>query len=238
MKFAVISDIHGNADALEAVLKDIESKRVDVIYCTGDIVGYGPYPNQVVERIRCNEIPTVRGNYDHSVGSNTAVCGCRFEDGKKEEVGVQSLIWSQGNTTSQNKKWLSMLPVQIWLELSNRKILFVHGSTRTDKEYLFEDSAALEEIAEEANFDILICGHTHKPFHKTVKGIHFINAGSVGKPKHKPGDPRGTYVIVNVEEDSVQVSIEYVSYDYEKAAQAVIDAGLPEQLADNLRGIL
>jgi putative phosphoesterase len=236
MKFAVISDIHANIDALEIALKDIEQNEIDMIYCTGDLVGYAPFPNEVIESIRSRQIPTLQGNYDKRVGEELS--GADTKDKNAMDPSAQVLHWTQEHTSEENKRLLRELPKQLWTEVEGKKVLLVHGSTRRNNEYLYENSKELEEIAVEADFDVLIFGHTHKPFHQVVKGIHFINAGSVGKPKHASGDARGTYVIVDVSMDHVEVEIRYVAYDHEKVAHDLIEAGLPERFADNLRGIL
>lgn len=236
MKFAVISDIHGNIDALEMVLKDIEQNEIHKVYCTGDLVGYGPYPNEVIESIRHREISTLQGNYDKRVVEE--VLESDTKDQNAMDPSTQVRHWTQEHTSVENKKWLRELPKELSIEDEGKKILLVHGSTRRNNEYLYENSEELEEIAENAEFDVLIFGHTHKPFHQVVKGIHFINAGSVGKPKHAQGDSRVTYVIVDITADSIEVEVRYITYDYEKAAKAMLDAGLPVKFADNLRGHL
>ncbi len=236
MKFAVISDIHGNIDALEAILKDIEQNEIHKVYCTGDLVGYGPYPNEVIERIRHRGIPTLQGNYDKLVGEE--LLEADTEDQSTMDPSAQVRHWTKEHTSVENKKWLKELPKELSVEDEGKKILLVHGSTRRNNEYLYENSEELEEIAENAEFDVLIFGHTHKPFHQVVKGIHFINAGSLGKPKHAQGDARGTYVILDVVGNQIEVEIRYVAYDYEKVAKAMLDAGLPVKFADNLRGHL
>jgi putative phosphoesterase len=236
MKFAVISDIHGNIDALAAVIWDIESSGIEKIYCTGDVVGYGPYPNDVIEVIKSMQIPTLQGNYDKRVGEEVLEADTKAQNAMDPSIQVRH--WTQEHTTVENKKWLKELPKELSIEDEGKKILLVHGSTRRNNEYLYENSEELEEIAENAEFDVLIFGHTHKPFHQVVKGVHFMNAGSVGKPKHAQGDARGTYVIVDVTADHVKVEVRYIAYDYEKAAKAILDAGLPEKFADNLRGHL
>ncbi|MFT9495972.1 metallophosphoesterase family protein [Anaerosolibacter sp.] len=238
MKLAVISDIHGNIDALEAVLKDIEKNKINIIYCTGDLVGYGPYPNEVIEKIRTRQIPTLQGNYDKSVGEELFACGCDYKDKNTMDLGAKSLYWSQEHTSEENKRWLRELPKQLWVEAENKKVILVHGSTRKNNEYLYENSKELEEIAIEANFDVLIFGHTHKPFHQTIREVHFVNAGSVGKPKHAEGDARGTYVLVDVTTNDVEVEVRYIAYDHEKVARDLVTAGLPEKFSDNLRGFL
>jgi len=233
MKIAMITDIHSNIFALEAVLKDIEDKEIENIYCLGDLVGYGPFPNEVINLIREKNIPTVQGNYDQSVGGELFACGCDYKDDKAMEIGAKSLYWSQENTTEENKKWLRELPEKIEFEAEGQKILLVHGSPRKNNEYLYEESKELEEIADMINADIMVCGHTHKPFHKKVKGIHMINAGSAGKPKH--GNPKATYMIIDLNADDISTEIVEVQYDYEKMAKAIENSEIPSEFAEKIR---
>ena len=233
MKIAIITDIHSNIFALEAVLKDIENKGIENMYCLGDLVGYGPFPNEVINLIKEKNIPTVQGNYDQSVGEELFACGCDYKDDKVMELGAKSLYWSQENTTDENKKWIRELPEKIEFELEGQKILLVHGSPRKNNEYLYENSKELEEIADIINANIMIFGHTHKPFYKQVKGIHMINAGSAGKPKH--GNPNATYMIIDVNIDDIKTKMVEVEYDYEKMAKAIEDSEIPSGFADKIR---
>ncbi|MBF8983208.1 metallophosphoesterase family protein [Lutibacter sp. B2] len=233
MKIAIITDIHSNIFALEAVLKDIENKGIDMIYCLGDLVGYGPFPNEVIHLIKEKNISTIQGNYDQSVGEGLFACGCDYKDDKVMALGTKSLYWSQENTTDENKKWLKELPKKIEFEVKGQKILLVHGSPRKNNEYLYENSKELEEIANIIDADIMVCGHTHKPFHKQVKGIHMINSGSVGKPKH--GNPNATYMIIDVNIDDIKTKMVEVEYDYEKMAKAIEDSEIPSEFADKIR---
>ncbi|QEK11047.1 metallophosphoesterase family protein [Crassaminicella thermophila] len=233
MKIAIITDIHSNIFALEAVLKDIENKGIENIYCLGDLVGYGPFPNEVINLIKDKNIPTVQGNYDQSVGEELFACGCDYKDNKAMELGAKSLYWSQENTIEENKRWLRELPKKIELEVEGQKVLLVHGSPRKNNEYLYENSKELEEIADIIHADIMICGHTHKPFHKKVKGIHMINAGSAGKPKH--GNPNATYMIIDIDSNGVRTQIVEVAYDYEKMAKAIENSEIPSEFAEKIR---
>ncbi|WP_053956260.1 metallophosphoesterase family protein [Inediibacterium massiliense] len=233
MRIAMITDIHSNIFALEAVLKDIKNKGVDCIYCLGDLVGYGPFPNEVIHLIRERNIPTVQGNYDQSVGEELFACGCDYKDDESMALGTKSLYWTQENTTEENKSWLRALPQRIELQVKGRKILLVHGSPRRNNEYLYEDAKELEEIADMVHADIMVCGHTHKPFYKKINGLDVINAGSVGKPKH--GNPNATYMIIGIEESHITTKIIEVIYDYEKMAQAIEDSEIPNEFAQKIR---
>jgi len=233
---AVFGDIHGNLPALKAVLKDIESRSYDKRYCLGDLVGYGTYPNEVIEMIREMQIPTIYGNYDEGVGKNSDDCGCAYKSKHARELGNRSIAWTNRNTSEQNKIILRSLPFSQTIDLEGLRILFVHGSPRKVNEYLYEDrpERSVERLFENSDVDIIICGHTHLPYHRTLSnGKQIINAGSVGKPKD--GDPRAGYIVVSVEDQVLSVEFIRVAYDVEKAAKAIEVSEMPNEFAQLLR---
>src|SRR4029079_8764590 len=130
MSIAIISDIHGNLPALEAVLKDIARRRPTAVYCLGDLVGYGAFPNEVVSRIRAENIPTIMGNYDDGVGYDRDDCGCAYRDPDEKARGQESLMWTRTQTTTDNKTFLRSLNPDIRLTEGDKRILLVHGSPR------------------------------------------------------------------------------------------------------------
>lgn len=182
MRIAIFSDIHGNSLALVAVLKDISTRDIDIKCCLGDLVGYGAYPNEVIELIHNNHIPTIMGNYDDGVGFDRSECGCAYKDEKSIELGHRSLAWMKEHVTPENKVYLRGLLQRLEFTVYNKKVLLVHGSPRKINEYLFEerpDESILRMINNE-NVDILICGHTHLPYVKSLQGKYLINTGSAG----------------------------------------------------------
>jgi len=233
MKLAVLSDIHANLYALEAVWADLQAQKPDAVYCLGDLVGYGAHPNQVIEFIRRQHIPTVMGNYDDGVGFDQDDCGCAYRDPDDRLRGQQSLMWTREHTTAESKAFLQSLLVQIRLEDRRPHLLLVHGSPRKINEYLYEDrpEASFERIARLAGCDVLLFGHTHLPYRKSVAGTLFVNAGSVGKPKD--GDPRAGYVLFS---SGLRHRVEFrrVTYDVAAAAATVRQAGLPDYFAQLL----
>lgn len=236
MRIAVISDIHGNLYALEAVLKDIEAKGVSNIYCLGDLVGYGPRPNEVIELIKRNNISTVMGNYDDAIGNMRFVCGCDYKDEKALRLGESSIVWTKENTSEENKGWLRELPGEIRLLVSGLRILLVHGSPRALNEYLYENTAegCLKELMAENNTDVLVCGHTHLPYVKKLAKGYVVNAGSAGKPKH--GNPDVTYVIIDADGGSgLKTEIREVPYNHEETAGEIENFGLPAEFAQIIR---
>lgn len=235
MKIAVISDIHGNLYALQAVLSDIILNKVDMVYCAGDVVGYAPFPNEVIDLIRLNNIPSVLGNYDDTIANNRLVCGCDYKNEKAQALGEISIAWTRDHVTEVSKEYLRSLPSEIRFAAGQYEAVIVHGSPRRLNEYLHRDTPReyLLQLLNDSACDILLCGHTHIPYHLSPgPGKHVVNAGSAGKPKH--GDPSATYVILNFT-GGLTVSIRKVSYDVEAAARSLVVSGLPVEYADMLR---
>lgn len=259
MKIAFFSDIHANLPSLEAVLADIDSRKPDAIYCLGDLVGYAPWPNEVVQQIRSRYIPTIAGNYDEGVGNASDDCGCAYKTDEDKARGEDSITYTNRVIGKEERVYLRTLPRHIRLEFEiskgsrdNKKLqlLMVHGSPRKINEYLFadRDKKSMVRIMEQANADIMLFGHTHKPYHQKFASEeegatafrHAINIGSVGKPKD--GDNRACYVMLELDEkttreDPASFKVEFirVPYDVEKAAHAVEESLLPNEFADMLR---
>lgn len=232
MEIAILSDIHANLHALEAVWADLEAQRPDAVFCLGDLVGYGAYPNEVVDFIRAREIATLMGNYDEGVGFDLDDCGCVYRDPADIRRGQESLYWSREHTTEENKAYLRDLPLNIRETIADWRILFVHGSPRKINEYLYADrpAATFERIAKMADCDVLFFGHTHLPYQKQVQNTLFVNTGSVGKPKD--GDPRAGYVLLALNsKNAPETEFRRVEYDVAAAARAVRASGLPDHFA-------
>lgn len=233
MRIAVIADIHSNVYALEEILKDIESKNTDLTVCLGDLVGYYPFPNEVINLIRTKKIITIMGNYDEAVGNELMACGCDYPDPKDAANAGISLNWTIYETTDENRTFLRGLPREVLMTFEKKKVRFVHGSPRQINEYLKENSKEASEVMADLSEDILVCGHTHKPYYKMYGEKLLVNAGSAGKPK--TGSPNANYSIITIIEDKVDIQIEEVAYDYEKTAKATEDAGLPKEFAEIIR---
>lgn len=232
----VFSDIHANLPALKAVLADMDQQGLQNRYCLGDLVGYGTFPNEVVSAIRSSKIPTILGNYDQGVGNNSDDCGCAYRDEVAKALGQQSIAWTNAHTTDENKAFLRRLPLQLLLQVGDLKVVLVHGSPRKVNEYLYEDrpASSLERLLDLAEADVLVCGHTHLPYHRVLpSGRHVINVGSVGKPKD--GDPRACYTVFEADGRDLRVQFIRVPYDIEAAASAIETSEMPDVFAGMLR---
>ena len=231
---AVITDIHANHPALQAALERIDQLGIERVYCGGDLVGYGPHPNDVCALVEDRQIPTIYGNYDYAIARELEDCGCAYVTQHDRELGRQSVDWTLAHTNQRSKTFMRGLPFDLRFALAGQRVRLVHGSPRKVNEYLFEDKPArtFERIAAGADCDVLVFGHTHQPWNHEYGGVVFVNCGSVGKPKD--GDPRASFAILEPDHDHAAVRIERVEYDAEGVAREVASAGLPAAYAEKL----
>lgn len=244
MKYALISDIHANLPALEAVLADVDARPdVGATYHLGDLVGYSPWPDDVVRLLRERAIPGIAGNYDSTTATDYKHCGCRYEDARQEELAHLSYEWTRAHITDDTKRFLGSLPFRIDVRphgghVAGPRLILVHGNPVLNTVYWTEDRSdrfciqMAESVSAKAG-DVIAFGHTHQPWHREVEGVHFVNTGSVGRPKD--GDPRAGYALVAMSDDSVAVEFVRVAYDVERAMEGVRSSELPDDFAEHLR---
>lgn len=237
MKYAIISDIHANIDALEPVLSRIEGAGVDRMVCLGDVVGYNANPNECADILRGRNIPTILGNHD------AVACGLE-EPWGFNPVALAAAMWTREQLSPANLEWLKSLPDA----LNFGSFVVVHGAPKNHNTYLFswEDILPHLYFLEEQNCDICMMGHTHTPGIFSADGVYtvdddsrfclgdeksfFVNPGSVGQPRD--GDPRAAFGLLDT--DTRMYEQVRVSYQVMKAANRVIEAGLPQFLAERL----
>lgn len=245
MKLALLGDIHANLPALEAVLANIDLRSdVDAILHAGDLVGYGPWPNETVALIREGRIPGVAGNYDSTVATDHDHCGCRYENPRQEELAHRGYEWTRSRAWPETKRFLGSLPFRLDVRpagghTSGAQLILVHGAPTRNTLYLDADRrdeflATMAGKAAAREGDLLAFGHTHIPWRREVAGVHFLNVGSVGKPKD--GDWRAAYALVDFGPEGTPVSeIVRVEYDIDRATDGIRENGLPEEFAILLR---
>jgi len=206
-RIALFSDVHGNASALDAVLAQIDAQDVNSVYCLGDLVGYGPDPTGVIQRIREREIPTIMGNYDEGIGLRRGGCGCYYATDEARADGHESYEFTNSVLDEADHRWLASLPKALKLEIESIRVVLAHGSPRKNNEYLLPDRTEeqLIRLAENAEADVVCVGHVHVPYHRSMSTaagstVHYASCGSVGKPKD--GDPRAGWIELLIGDES------------------------------------
>jgi putative phosphoesterase len=234
MKLAIFGDIHGNIEALRAAYRAVEFEA-DKIYHLGDLGGYAPFVNEVTDFLIEHSIDGVQGNYDDAVANEREHCGCKYKDPVQEQMASLSYEWTKIHTTQKTKEYLKGLPIERHFVIHGKKISLFHAAPHKNNLYWFEDRPEkfFMEMAGKSDADILIYGHTHKPYRKDFGEKVFINAGSVGKPKD--GDPRACTALIELGSDMVRTEFLRIDYDIDKTAAAIVEKGLPEYFADKLR---
>jgi predicted phosphodiesterase len=236
MNFAIFSDIHGNLEALEAILQDAQERNCTHFVCLGDVVGYNANPHECVARVREMDCPIVKGNHDEQASL--------IESSRDfNELAEHAIEWTREHLTDSDKKWLRDLP----LERQVRDFTIVHATLDTPAQwgYVFNN---LDAVASFTYQHTAVCffGHTHVPMafvrddgvrrvkvdqlRIEVGKKYFINTGSVGQPRD--GDSRAAYCIYRMEDNLVEQR--RVKYDLPTAQQKIIAAGLPRLLAERL----
>lgn len=215
MLLGVISDVHANRVALDAVLDDMP--RVDGLVCAGDVVGYNPWPADCVAAIRERDVPTVMGNHDRAVASGTAF---RFND--MARAGVEH---ARDELDEGALEWLSDLPDD--RVVADGRVKLVHGHPDDPDRYTYPGEFAPSFLGSE---DALVMGHTHVQSHAAYEEGIVMNPGSVGQPRD--GDPRAAYALLDLDEMTVEER--RVDYDIEAVVEAVREAGLPDRIGRRL----
>lgn len=243
MELALLSDVHANLHALEAVLAHLDAHPVDATYHLGDLVGYLPFPNEVVARIHARGIVGVAGNYDSTVARGAEHCGCRSESPAQEALAHTSYAFTVRECSAHTKQLLGALPFSLQLRprgghAAGPQVVLVHGTPTLNTVYWTGDRSDdfCRKMAERAGLragDLIAFGHTHKPWRRVVDEMHFVNTGSVGRPKD--GDWRAGYVRVVLGVAPPQVEFIRLPYDVEAAIAAVATAGLPTEFGQQLR---
>ncbi len=221
-----LSDLHGNCDALKAILEEV---RYDAAFCLGDLVDYGPEPAGCIDWARGNGIVTVRGNHDNAVAFGVD-CGCGYAY-KHLSVATREYTWSA--LGHNDLAFLAGLPMLVEKELDCIKIMLAHGSPKSFFDYIYPDMPGerLEELTEGISCEYLAVGHTHKPAILKTGRMTVLNPGSVGQPRD--GDARASCMVFDTA--TRDASVARVEYDIEAACRK-IRAGMPH--ADELEAIL
>ncbi len=233
MKVALIADIHGNCDALESVVRHAHSKGVHRFWVLGDLLGYGPEPNQVITYLQQLPADIIIGNYDRRL------LEVRNEQSSKSSPRtlLKRLLfdWTAQEMQADNLVWLGRFSSEKIFSLENHKVLLVHGVPGNDELVMNEDTPMeeLEYYANESGADFICAGHSHQVFDKMAGSTRFLNPGSLGRPED--GRPEASYATLDLTGPCGQVEFHRVPYDYETTASKVQAHHLPFAVAEIYR---
>lgn len=233
MRVTLVADVHANLPALDAVLEHARHFEPQALWNAGDWIGYGAFPEEVVRRLRHAEAVSVAGDFDHRVLAFPEKKERRRETEPREKWIAYRWAWDHLNVES--RAYLADLPKTRRFRASGRDVLLVHGSPARFREHLYPDTPRerLEELAAEARADVVVCGHSHRPFARRVAGTWFVNPGSVGR--QDDGDPRASYATLELDRDEIRVCHHRVPYDVDRAVEALREHELPEAFVDMTR---
>jgi len=224
MRVALISDVHANLPALQAVLRHALQHRVQAFWGAGDWVGLGAFPNEVLDCLRLGNVAAVYGNYDLKVRQ---VPGIKAKwRSEKPPSKWRPHLWAHEQLSDENRTYLRSLPEEIRLLIEGRRILLRHQlAAEAESSAADAPREGLHPEAEAADADIVIVGHTHVPVARKIRSVWFINPGSVGRPDD--GDPRASYAILSIGRSRVQVRHYRVEYDVQAASEALRQRQVP-----------
>jgi putative phosphoesterase len=222
-KTAVISDVHANLHALEAVIQDAQNRGAVGFLNGGDSVGYGAFPNEVLMLLHSMKAASIVGNYDLEVVENRS---------KDKGAKKAALVFTQKELTKSCGAYLLSFPKELRFDLGGKKILLVHGSPESIEEHICQNTPTgrLKTLADKAKVDVIIVGHSHEQFQRKVNDTIFVNPGSVGRPGD--GNPQAAYALLSF--NPFNVELIRLDYDVAAAANALRKKGLPESFAQML----
>ncbi|KFF15837.1 metallophosphoesterase family protein [Flavobacterium hydatis] len=242
---AIISDIHGNLPALKVVLEDIKQRGIDTIYCLGDLVDFAPWHNEVIELIKILEIPCLMGNHDERIAFDHEVTPLPKHNPEERAARVNGINYTKQTIKPENKAFLKTLPERFLLNFTisgkETKVLFVHGSTRSNNEYIYEnhDLEDVQSMLAQEKADIIIMGHTHKPYVRHIEATTespagtLINSGSVGRSREE--NPLAAYLILHISDENITPEIIKLQYPINEVISAIEESEIPDFYAKFLK---
>lgn len=232
MKLGLISDIHGNLQALQAVLKALEPHKVDLILCAGDLVCYGANPNEVVNLCKEKNIACVLGNYDDAVAWDKSTVSRKPSSPRNEALKIAALEWTKENVNKETKDYLKSLAWRLEYQFADKRLMMIHAGLDYLDEWVSPDlTESLDSLANRLAVDVGILGHTHQTFAQEHRSRLFINPGTVGRSLN--GDTRASFAVLQLPE--MKVEHFRIDYDPEETLNAIRKSGMPKDIATLLQ---
>jgi len=232
-RVALFGGIYSNYLALEAAIRDAQSRGVDAMFCLGDLGAFGPHPDRAIEILREHHIGCVRGNYDDSIGRAFGDCQCGYTDPRDNYFAQISYDYTLANTSAENRAWLRALPGEIRFDLGGRRVLLCHGSPRRMNEFLWESTTSthfLTSLCEQHAADILCTTHTGLKWRRNLPGgKQFLNVGVLGRPEND-GQTNVWYTLL----EHSKTTFIPVAYDHQRLAAEMQAEKLPEEFIETI----
>jgi predicted phosphodiesterase len=228
-----LGGVYNNYLALEAALADIRRRRVDAVFCLGDLGAFGPHPDRVFPLLHENGVACLQGNYDDAVGNELPDCQCGYTDPRDNHFAQISYDYTLEHTSSENRRYLKGLPKEIRLELGPLRVLLCHGSPRKTNEFLWESTTPthfLDQLAREHEADVIAATHTGIKWRRELGGgRHFLNVGVLGRPEND-GCTNVWYTLLEYSAGrGFHAEFVAVHYDYRRLAREMRREKIPEE---------
>jgi len=238
-RLAVLGGVYANHLALAQALDDVAARGLDAAWCLGDIGGFGPAPEKSIAILRARAVPTVQGNYDHSIGHGLDDCACGYCDPRDAHFAQLAYDYTARSVGDASRAWLAALPREARLTLGGRTVLLCHGSPRRQNEFLWDGScsdAFLAWLCDTYAADVIVCTHTGLHWARPLPGGRWVvNCGAVGRPAHD-GRPHTWYAELAFARDgAIDVAFRPVHYDHEALALEMEREGLPPEFVETIR---
>jgi putative phosphoesterase len=229
MRIAFFSDIHSNLPAIRTAFERASAMGAEKFFSCGDMIGGGPSPAETIRFLNEKGITAIRGNIERKIAAKAgkATGKKKFPDGKKG-----NLAWTASRLGQEEMQWLGTLPPDLYFTESGVRIKVTHGSPKSDIDYIYP-SITKEALLKKLDLDVpevLVCGHSHIPFVKSVSGVLVVNCGSVGRPVD--GDSSGSFALLDLKAPRPSARIVRFKYPLEELISVIRQAGPPGVLME------
>ncbi len=225
MIIGLISDVHANVLALEAALGELKRRGAQSVICLGDLVGYGPSPNETLELLRQEKVLCVLGAADEQVAFD-------FARSNRPRAGVadEILTWTRSVIDPRHVTFLRSLPTQLRLSTPQGRFRALHGTLDVPARISLGGSQGLGQLLEQQRCKVLAVGNSHVPFYRQLGGGWIVNPGSVGLSLN--GEPGADYALLTFSDAGLSVTMDKVEYDFAAVAFDIVAWGLPQTVAE------
>ena len=234
---AVFGGVYSNHLALEALFADAARRGAEVLYCLGDLGGFGPTPDRVWPLLRERDVRVIQGNYEQALALGLSDCNCGYTDPRDNHFAALSYDYTARSTSAGFKAWMGQLPSRRRIVVGTRELLLVHGSPRQVNEFLFRSTcsvAFLERLLDRHRAHGLLCTHTGLDWLRRLPSGRLAgNVGVIGRPPND-GRPQVRYAVVRARGGEIDIEIVPLAYDHERLAAEMRAEELPPEFIETI----